>query len=207
MDGARTRRLDDARPKDSRTRQARQTRRQITEHAGRRVRPRGNGSHPRRQARRTLDGAGDRDWPFESTARRCEAASAEEGHDIGEDAQGGQACVRSRPQQRGAEEASISEALARGHESVASRRPQCGVEERALEARTLGGAQTQRDEQIRLGAQGRAYERAEHALGRSAQGRTYASAPATLKAFDRFSEASIRCLSRDEPFGTRLKTQ
>src|SRR4051812_3160726 len=50
-----------------------QARRQGTVDAGRRVRARRDAPHPRGQARRRVDEAGDRDWPVEGAPLRGEA--------------------------------------------------------------------------------------------------------------------------------------
>ena len=48
---------------------------QGAEHAGGRVRPRGNPSRPGGETRRAFDKAGDRDWSVEGATRRCQSAA------------------------------------------------------------------------------------------------------------------------------------
>ena len=59
-----------------------EARREIAQHAGRRVRARGNRAHPRGQARCAIDQAGDRDRSVKGAASGRQAEAAEEGPDI-----------------------------------------------------------------------------------------------------------------------------
>ncbi len=91
-----------ARTEDIGTCRAGQARRQGADDAGRRIRPRGDRTHPRGQAWRAVDQAGGRNRAVESPPRRRQAAAAQEGNGVRKDAAGRRAQSSARSSGRAA---------------------------------------------------------------------------------------------------------
>src|SRR5205814_1208408 len=113
---------------------------QIAFDPGGRIRPRGDGAHPRRQARSAFDEAGDRDRTFEGEALGRSVEAAREGQGAGADAEERGAGVRDGP---GREEAAgaVAHARARGEDRVETRRTIGSVEAGALATGEASGAE------------------------------------------------------------------
>jgi len=139
-----------ARPRHHPACSARQTPRQIPEHASRRVCARGDRTRARRQARRALGETGHRDRTLEGAPCRRRLAAAENGHE--KNSRQRTACPCSR--QELDEEIAFREALARHEERAAPRRTFGGIAHSAFQAGDFRGAQAQRLESVGCGAQG-----------------------------------------------------
>ena len=170
----------DARQDHSRTREARQARRQVEKHAGRRIRPRGNRACPRGKTRRALGPSGDRDRTFEgpqgrnrySAQRRVEKESIEHTQ--------ARCCHEAR--------CPIGETIGCDEESTAARRPQRCFAKIAVAPGALGGEQAQRRQPFRRGSQSRPHERRARKIRCRSQGGTDKSSSQWLD----FGDASAR---------------
>ena len=127
-------------------------RREITIDAGRRVRARRDASHSRRQARRTVNEAGDRHWPVESPTRGRQAGASEAAHDFSAHASTGCARDGECAQRRSAE--GFQKTGDRGAARPEKRRALSGVTPRARASGTLDRAETRFGSTIRLGEEG-----------------------------------------------------
>src|SRR5581483_9130825 len=122
----------------------RSARRQISEHAGGRVRTRGDGAHPPRQAWRALVEAGDCDRLVESEARRREAAAAQTRDKLIRDA------AQSRARQRSSEASArgVAQTLARDDARPQTRGARRGLARSAVAPSTLGRCSAQSRESL-----------------------------------------------------------
>ena len=113
-----------------------QASRQGAEHAGRRVRQRGDSSRSRGETRRAVDQAGDRDWALEGATRRCEAAVARRWLERFDQAQCevGDSRRAERPQ------TAVAAPVSSGHAGAEAREPQCRVAESAVTPGKNNGA-------------------------------------------------------------------
>src|SRR5206468_8028717 len=101
--------------------------------AGRRVRPRGDGTHPRGQAWRSLDETGNRDWVVEGPPRRRELAAARARLATDTQERGG-----GIPRGTGGSGAQAVEGpLACNHQGAQTRAASCGVARRTIESGAL----------------------------------------------------------------------
>jgi hypothetical protein len=114
----------DARKENTRESKGRSSPRQVSVHASRRVRPRGDPSHPRGEARRPLDQASDRHRSVQGAASRCSSRYAQARPGFGRDPQTGEARRTTWP----ASTETITQTGTRGFESLASRKPESGIE-------------------------------------------------------------------------------
>src|SRR5688572_4426972 len=162
-------RICHARERDKAPRRQGQTRGQVAEHPGRRVRSRGNRAHPRRQAWRALGQAGHCDRLVEGTPGWRRRAAAEEGQGQQGDARKGQARQRSRRP----EKARLQDAFARGQQGAQARRFRSRNEDRAVEAGACSGKETTGFRTIGGGEKGGQDQGRERSLGRCKEGRAH----------------------------------
>jgi hypothetical protein len=127
-----------AREKNSGARKARRARRQGAIYSGGGIRPRGDGAHPRRQARRPFDEAGDRHRALEGTARWGEVAGADAGRGQYPDTAAGGA--RSRPCEIRPAHGRFPETIARLPPRLEERGEVCGVARGARQPGEANGA-------------------------------------------------------------------
>jgi len=113
-----------------------QTAGQSADDAGRRVRARGDGAHPRGEAWCPIDETGDRNRPLEGPALRRQAEATAQGSGIGTHPQERDPRVPRRPARGGTE--TICETVARHAAGAQARAAPCRVSQGALETGALG---------------------------------------------------------------------
>ena len=129
-----------------------QTRGKGAYHTGGRVRARRDRTCPRRQTRRAIHEAGDRDRPVEGSACRCQTEAAEERTGLRADSQERCACLPCRSERKSPE--AVGEAVARGEASARAGTPARRDPRSALQAGPLGclaPSSTARIRMIQLG--------------------------------------------------------
>ena len=139
------------------------------EHTGRRIRPRGDSPHSRRQARREIDPTSDRDRAVQGTTRRRGPAAAREGRGIRKDTQERGAGLRARSRSAAGSQAD-GEAEA-GHSPRTQARATCrGVPSGAREAGAFCSCPTDAGATLGGGAEGGAHQGRRGAIGRCPEG-------------------------------------
>ncbi len=162
---------------DPRSRGARQGGREVPQYTGRRVRPRGDASHPRRQTRRAFDQAGHCHRAVQSASSGRSTARAEKGTGQGGDQTERETGVGGIPAR---EEARLAHAIARDEPRARARGAQRGFAFRAGAAGEDGSTAARRGSAFHRGEEGRADEGPAPAIGCRPEGGAHAREAAEL---------------------------